>query len=118
MLSFSEVVYRALNGPICTERDFDLDIFVPNLRKVLKKYDIKYDPQSPAATRKIRPRPGARVAGRVQSRKKSMLSISSGLTLKTPCPTALRRRPSPTSMACRYRQAAPQPLRAQSGPSN
>ena len=47
MLSFSEVVYRALNGPICTERDFDLAIFVPNLRKVLQKYDIKYDPQNP-----------------------------------------------------------------------
>jgi len=47
MLSFSEVVSRALNGPICTERDFDLDIFVPNLRHVLNKYGIKYDPQTP-----------------------------------------------------------------------
>jgi len=47
MLSFSEVVYRALNGPICTERDYDLGIFVPNLLKVLNKYGIKYDPQNP-----------------------------------------------------------------------
>lgn len=47
MLSFSEVINRALNGPICTERDFDLGIFVPNLRKVLSKYNIKFDPTTP-----------------------------------------------------------------------
>jgi len=47
MISFSTVVERALTGPICTERDFDLGIFVPNLRKVIEKYDIKYDPQNP-----------------------------------------------------------------------
>ncbi|MGB2813961.1 MAG: monomethylamine:corrinoid methyltransferase [Dehalococcoidales bacterium] len=47
MISFGTVVERAINGPICTERDFDLGIFVPNLRKVLEKYDIKYDPQNP-----------------------------------------------------------------------
>jgi len=47
MLSFDEVVERALTGPICTERDFDLGILVPNLRKVIEKYGIKYDPQNP-----------------------------------------------------------------------
>jgi len=47
MLSFATVIERALSGPICTERDFDLDIFVPNLRKAIEKYDIKYDPQNP-----------------------------------------------------------------------
>jgi hypothetical protein len=47
MLSFSSVVERAFTGSICTERDFDLDIFVPNLRKVVQKYGIKYDPQNP-----------------------------------------------------------------------
>lgn len=47
MLGFATVVERALNGPICTERDFDLGIFVPNLRKVIEKYGIKYDPQTP-----------------------------------------------------------------------
>jgi len=47
MISFSAIVDRALNGPICTERDFDLSIFVPNLRKVLEKYKIKYDPTTP-----------------------------------------------------------------------
>ena len=47
MLSFSSVVERAFTSSICTERDFDLDIFVPNLRKVVQKYGIKYDPQNP-----------------------------------------------------------------------
>lgn len=47
MISFETVVERALTGPICTERDFDLGIFVPNLRQVMEKYGIKYDPQNP-----------------------------------------------------------------------
>jgi methylamine--corrinoid protein Co-methyltransferase len=47
MISFSEVIDRALNGPICTEKDFDLRIFIPNMRKVIEKYKIKYDPQTP-----------------------------------------------------------------------
>jgi len=50
MISFESVVERAFTGPICTERDFDLDIFVPNLRKVIEKYGIKYDPQHPVPT--------------------------------------------------------------------
>ena len=47
MISFSEVLERASAGPLCSERDFDLDIFVPNLRSVVAKYDIKYDQQNP-----------------------------------------------------------------------
>ena len=47
MISFETVVERAINGPICTEWDFDLGIFVPNLRKVVEKWGIKYDPQTP-----------------------------------------------------------------------
>jgi len=47
MLSFLDVVERASTGPICSERDFELRIFVPNLRKVLKEYDIQYDAEHP-----------------------------------------------------------------------
>jgi hypothetical protein len=47
MISFATVVERAFSGPICSERDFDLGIFVPNLRRVIEKYDIKYDPENP-----------------------------------------------------------------------
>ena len=49
MISFWTVVERALAGPICTERDFELGIFVPNLRKMVEKYGIKYDPQNPVS---------------------------------------------------------------------
>jgi len=47
MISFSTVLERALTGPICSERDFDLRILVPSLRKVIEKHGIKYDPQNP-----------------------------------------------------------------------
>lgn len=47
MVDFFEIIRRALNGPYCTEKDFDLKIMVPNLRRVLKKYDIRYDPTDP-----------------------------------------------------------------------
>ena len=43
MINYSEVVERALNGPPCLERDFELEIFIPNLRSVVAKYGIKYD---------------------------------------------------------------------------
>lgn len=47
MISFSTVVERALAGPICSERDFELEIFIPAVRRVVKEYDIRYDPSSP-----------------------------------------------------------------------
>ncbi len=47
MLSFLKVVERAATGPVCSEHDFDLGILVPNIRKVVKKYDIKYDAGNP-----------------------------------------------------------------------
>lgn len=49
MLSFNEVVKRALTGPICKENDFDLKVFVPKLKEVTKKYGIKYDPKNPVS---------------------------------------------------------------------
>ena len=40
-----EVLERAETGPICTERDFDTKVLFPNLRRVIKEYDIKFDPE-------------------------------------------------------------------------
>ncbi len=40
MLSFATIVDRVLSGPICTERDFELGIFIPNLRRMVKKYGV------------------------------------------------------------------------------
>jgi len=47
MVSFMEVIDRALKGPFYSEKDFDLKVFVPRLREVIKKYEIKYDPEDP-----------------------------------------------------------------------
>ena len=42
----SEVLERAETGPICAERDFDTKVLFPNLRRVIKEYDIKFDPEN------------------------------------------------------------------------
>jgi len=47
VISFSSVVERAFDGPPCSEQDFDLQVFVPNLQRVLEKYDVRYDAQNP-----------------------------------------------------------------------
>jgi methylamine--corrinoid protein Co-methyltransferase len=47
MIDFFEIVKRALNGPYYAEKDFDLKVMVPKLRELVKKYDIRYDPDDP-----------------------------------------------------------------------
>lgn len=47
MVDFLEICERALNGPIMTESDFDMKVFVPKLGQVLEQYDIRYDPNTP-----------------------------------------------------------------------
>ncbi len=39
----NEVLERAENGPICTEKEFDLKILTPKLKEVIKEHDISYD---------------------------------------------------------------------------
>ena len=43
MITFSEVVNRALNGPILMEKEFDQNIFMVKVAEKVTKYDIKYD---------------------------------------------------------------------------
>ncbi|MHA2328343.1 MAG: monomethylamine:corrinoid methyltransferase [Candidatus Hodarchaeales archaeon] len=43
----NEVLDRAQNGPVCLEKDFDLKLLVPQLRRVIKDYDISFDPTIP-----------------------------------------------------------------------
>ena len=38
MVNLIEIIDRALEGPFTSENDFDLNIFVPKLRDVIKKY--------------------------------------------------------------------------------
>jgi len=47
MVNFMEVIDRTLKGPFHPEKEFDLKVFVPKLREVIKKYEIKYDPENP-----------------------------------------------------------------------
>ncbi len=41
MLNFIDVIDRAATGPMMTQKDFDVKVFIPSLRNVLKKYDLK-----------------------------------------------------------------------------
>jgi len=43
MINFIDVLDRAATGPMMTQKEFDVKVFIPALRKVLKKYDIKWD---------------------------------------------------------------------------
>jgi len=45
MVSFMEVINRALTGPYFSEKDYNLKVFVPRLRELVKKYEIIYDPE-------------------------------------------------------------------------
>ena len=47
MLNFLDVYERALQGPIMSERDFDMKVFIPALRQVVKEYGIEYDQANP-----------------------------------------------------------------------
>jgi len=47
MLNFFEIYERALNGPIMSEKDFDMKVFFPRLNEVLQAYDIRYDKEHP-----------------------------------------------------------------------
>ncbi len=41
MVNFIDVIDRAATGPMMTQKDFDVKVFIPSLRNVLKKYDLK-----------------------------------------------------------------------------
>lgn len=47
MLNFLDVYERALKGPLMSEQDFDMKVFIPKLRRIVKDYGINYDPQNP-----------------------------------------------------------------------
>ena len=43
MVNSLEVMKRAITGPLCSERDYDLRIFSQKIREAIKEYNIKYD---------------------------------------------------------------------------
>ena len=44
------VFKRAEEGPVTLEHDFDTKFLIPNVKRVVKDYGIKYDPQNPVPT--------------------------------------------------------------------
>ncbi|MFQ5979452.1 MAG: monomethylamine:corrinoid methyltransferase [Candidatus Heimdallarchaeota archaeon] len=38
------VIRKAESGPICLEKDFDRKLLIPEVRRVIREHDIKYDP--------------------------------------------------------------------------
>jgi len=47
MVSFMEIIDRALKGSFISEKDFDMNIFTKKVREKIKKYEIKYDSENP-----------------------------------------------------------------------
>jgi methylamine--corrinoid protein Co-methyltransferase len=47
MLNFLDVYERAIKGPIMSEENFDMNVFVPKLKEVVKAYEIEYDRENP-----------------------------------------------------------------------
>jgi methylamine--corrinoid protein Co-methyltransferase len=47
VLTFLDIYERSLTGPIMSERDFDMKVFIPRLRQVVEVYGIEYDEQNP-----------------------------------------------------------------------
>jgi len=47
MLDFVDVCLRTEEGVMMQNIDFYMNVFIPKLNEVVKKYDIKYDPEEP-----------------------------------------------------------------------
>lgn len=47
MPSMFDYLERAFSGPIMLQRDFHLKVLIPNIRRIVKEYQIVYDPATP-----------------------------------------------------------------------
>jgi hypothetical protein len=47
MITFLDVLERATNGPIMSVKDYDMKLFIPKVREMVKKYKIKCNPAVP-----------------------------------------------------------------------
>ncbi len=47
MISFLEVLERATTGPMMSAKEYDMKVFIPAVRKVVKKYKIEFEPDNP-----------------------------------------------------------------------
>jgi len=49
MPSLFDYLERAFVGPIMTQKDFHMKVLIPNVRRIVKEYDIAYDPENPVS---------------------------------------------------------------------
>jgi methylamine--corrinoid protein Co-methyltransferase len=49
MVDFLDLYERSLSGPIMSEKDFDIRVFMPALKKVVREYEIRYDGTNPVS---------------------------------------------------------------------
>jgi hypothetical protein len=47
MLNFLDIYDRALKGPIMSEEEFNMKVFIPRLKGVVKNYEVRYDKENP-----------------------------------------------------------------------
>ncbi len=47
MLNFLDIYERALKGPIMSEDEFNIKVFIPRLKEVVKNHEIRYDKENP-----------------------------------------------------------------------
>lgn len=46
MITFNDIINRALSGPIISSKDFELRLFIPTARRLAKEFDISYTPET------------------------------------------------------------------------
>ena len=51
MISFYEVIDQGFSARYCSEAEFDMEVLVPKVQKVVSTYKIKYDPENPGSMR-------------------------------------------------------------------
>ena len=44
-INMKEILQRAETGSFCLEKDFDLKLLIPEVRRVIKEYEIRFDPE-------------------------------------------------------------------------
>jgi len=49
MPTLFDYLERAATGPIMTQKDFQMKILIPNVRKMVDEFEIKYDPAEPVS---------------------------------------------------------------------
>ena len=49
MPTFLDFIERANTGPMMTEKDFNMKILIPAIRKLIKKYEITLDRENPVS---------------------------------------------------------------------